>query len=181
LLAIVALGCGCAGTASYVNPDADLDYYQRVAVAPFWTVSGDRFTGQRVADAFTAELLLADRFDVMEPGQFRHILAEVVDASAASARGMTAGEIKKVGQEAGVQAIFVGSVLTYDMQRIGQNQFPVITVEVRMLDVETGRLIWNMQVTRKGGPTVPLFGFGEVHTLGELTRKVCHELVAHLP
>jgi hypothetical protein len=36
-------------------------------------------------------------------------------------------------------------------------------------------------LSRKGGPTVPFFGFGETHTLAELTEEITEDLVKRLP
>jgi TolB-like protein len=72
LAAAILLGMlpGCAaGPKLYVNPQADMSFYKKVAVLPFANLSQDRFAGERVARAFITELVLADRFQVIEPAE----------------------------------------------------------------------------------------------------------------
>ncbi len=174
--------CSCASTQSaFLNPLAELDFYESVAVVPFWNTTGDRTAGEKVSDSFVTELMITEKYHVIEPGQFRHKLVAATVGLDGSRRGLDAEQIKKAGESAGVQALFEGTVLSYEMARIGQGSYPLITVELRMLDVETGELIWMTTVTRKGGPTIPFFGFGEIHTLGELTQKVTAELARSVP
>ncbi len=174
--------CSCAGThRSYLNPLAELDFYESVAVVPFWTTSNDRTAGEKMSDAFVTELMITEKYHVIEPGQFRHKLVAATVGLDGARRGLNTEQIKKTGESAGVQALFEGTVLTYEMARIGQSSYPLITVELRMLDVETGELIWMRTVTRKGGPTVPFFGFGEIHTLGELTQDIARDLARSVP
>jgi hypothetical protein len=80
-----------------------------------------------------------------------------------------------------VQAVFEGIVRDFEMARIGQSSFPLITLEVRLIDVPTGQVVWSTAVTERGGPKVPVFGWGEIHTLGELSNKVAAEAVERLP
>ena len=77
--------------------------------------------------------------------------------------------------------MFVGVVSDYEMVRVGRESFPLVSIEVRMLDSATGLVVGSASQTRRGGPVTPIFGWGEVHTLGELTSKVCRDLLDTLP
>ncbi len=181
-LLVMLILAGCAGThRAYLNDQADLEFYSRVAVVPFWTTAGDRDAGVRLADLFTTELMITGKYEVVEPGRFRNLLAEKQVSLDPQRRGLPRDKVKEVGEAAGAQALFEGTVLSYEMARVGQSSFPLITVELRMVDVESGELIWMTTLTRKGGPTVPFFGWGEIHTLDELAQKVAQDLARSVP
>ncbi len=173
-------GCGVSPEI-YLDPEADIEYYERVGVLPFWGGTGERGSSDLITDAFATALMVSEKYQVVEPGYFRHLYAEEVGGKATPVRGLTPELVKLLGEKAGVQAIFEGTVLSYQQSRSGQSQFPMITLEVRMLDVSTGRLVWMTTINKTGGPNVPFFGFGETHTLPELALKITSELVRRVP
>ena len=74
-LLFAALGGGCAAPARlYVNGDADMDFYQKVIVLPFANLTQDRFAGERITRVFPTELVMMDRFRIIDPGEVRAIL-----------------------------------------------------------------------------------------------------------
>ncbi len=180
---LIGLGllAGCGSPPVFIEPEADLDFYDRVAVTPFWVTNGDRGASDLVSDAFVTALMISEKYGVEEPGLFRHMLDDVADQTSTSNRGLKPEMVKELGVLAKVEAIFEGTVLAYEMTRIGQNQYPLISVELRMIDAQTGRLVWSTTVTKKGGPGFPFFGFGETRTLPELAAKVVEDLVSRVP
>ena len=67
------------------------------------------------------------------------------------------------------------------MVRIGAESYPIITLTVRLLDVETGGIMWMSSCSKKGGPgSIPFISAGEVYTLSELTQKVARQIVSSL-
>lgn len=183
-LVAAALGtvllCACGGPTKFVDPEADMPYYETVAIVPFTNLAPDRAAGLRVTDVFYAELLRRDFAIVLEPGQF--------DAAMRKVRGGTPitntwsqAELARLGEETGVQGLFLGTVRDYEMVREGRKSFPLVCLEVRLVDTGTGRVVWSASDTQKGGPGFPILGFGETHTLGEMTAKVCQDLLSTLP
>ena len=172
---------GCSSPPVFIDADADIEFYERAAVTPFWNSGGDRTASDQLTDSFVTALMIAEKFTVTEPGHFRHLLAEVATQASATNRGLTPEQARELGEQAEIEAIFEGSILAYEMIRIGQNQYPLISVELRMLDAQTGRLVWTTTVTRKGGPGFPFFGFGQIRTLPELAAIVVDDLVRRVP
>ncbi len=173
---------GCSAPSEiYLDPEADIEFYERVAVVPFFGGSGERGASDLVTDAFITALMVSEKYLVVEPGHFRHMYGEEVGGKAVPVRGLTPEMVKTLGLRAGVEAIFEGTILAYQQSRSGQSQFPMITLEVRMIDVQTGRLVWMTTINRTGGPNVPFFGFGETHTLPELALEITRELVERVP
>jgi polysaccharide biosynthesis protein PelC len=186
MIAIVALA-GCGGTTSFLSPEADLPFYERVGIVPFTGLSQDRAAGYRVSDVFFSKLLRRGFAEVVEPGQFSAAMSKA-RAGVAPETPWSAADLAKLGQEAGVQGVFMGTVREYDMTRTARDAFPLLSLEVRLVDVASGQIVWSASDTRRGGPGFPiwtwfsgLFGGGEIHTMGELTTEMCRELLGTLP
>jgi len=177
---IAVLSAGCGGATRFVHPEADIPYYEKVAIIPFTSLAQDRLAGEKVTNVFFAELLHL-RFDqVVEPGQFAAAMTRVRGGTPFTNPWSTS-ELAKLAQEAGVQGIFIGTVRDYEMVHGGRDSFPLLSLEVHFIDASTGRLVWSASRTRKGGPALPLFGWTEVRTMGELTASMCRELLSTLP
>jgi hypothetical protein len=181
IAAVLAGVCGCGGPRMevFTNPEADLAYYERVGVVPFRCLASDRLAGEKFTTEFTTALLASELFDVMDYGIFVSHIAKVL-GSRSPVEGLSADEIKRIATEAGVQGLIVGTVSEYQMTSTPSGQFPVITVEVRLLDAETANVVWSASATERGGPKTPIIGVGEIHTLGELSQKISKQLVNKL-
>jgi len=171
------LGCGTTMKV-FLHPEADLAYYEKVGVVPFRSLATDRMAGEKFSLEFTTALLASEKFDVVDYGVFTNALAKTVGSKAVS-RGLTVEELKKIKEATGVQGVFVGTVKEYGMG-MGVGRHPVISVEARLLDTETGQVVWMATATAHGGPKVPLLGWGEVSTLGELAQRLSGELVERI-
>jgi len=180
VLLLLAGLAGCGVPVHFVDPDADIPFYEKVGVIPFESLSQDRAAGLRVTSVFFTELLRRNTLQVLEPGQF--------DAAMGRVRGNTplqnpwsTKDLARLGEETGAQAFFLGTVQDYGTVRSGQKTFPMISLEVRMVDAATGRMVWSASGTAKGGPGFPVFGWGEIHTYGELSAKLSRDLLGTLP
>lgn len=175
-----ALIAGCAGPSRFVHAQADFPYYEKVGVIPFESLAQDRLAGAKVADYFFTELLKTGFSEVMDPGQFQAVILQIRGNKPMSASWSTE-ELSRLGEETGVQGIFMGIVREYEMTRVSREAFPLVSLEVRLLDAATGTVVWSASHTRRGGPTLPLTGWREIHTLGELTTEICKDLLSTLP
>ena len=178
-LLLVTLACGGPQVQVFTNPEGDLSYYERVGVVPFRSLAADRLAGEKFTTEFTTAVLASELFDVVDFGIFVSHVTKVM-GTRSPADGMSADEIKQIAAEAGVQGLFVGTVSEYQMASTQSGQFPVITVEVRLLDAETANVVWSATATERGGPKTPIIGVGEIHTLGELSQKIAKNLVGRL-
>lgn len=171
------LAAGCGGPRSFVHPATDIGFYKRLGVVTFTNMTGDRFAGEKMTSSFLTELLLQKKFEVVEPGEFERIITEVRGSSNAEQQNLGAEQIKLIGEKAGVNGIIEGEVKEFQMTRIGAEDFPLISVTVRLVDAPSGQVVWMSSYTEKGGPKFPVFSFGETRTLGELAQKVCQKMV----
>ncbi len=177
-IAIMLAALSCAGPSTFINQDTDWTFYKRIGVLPLSNLSQDRFAGEKFQSALITELFLTRRFDVVEPGEFNSKVAEALKAANVQpGQELSLDLIKAIGQKAEVQAVIEGVIREYTTVRVGQSEYPLISVNIRMIDVPTGTVIWMTSYTKKGGPKLPIISLGETHTLGELTQKTCHDII----
>lgn len=176
-LLAVSLVLACGGGRMYINEEADLGFYDKVGVLTFTNLTSDNNAATKVTASFVTELLMLNTVSVANAGDFRKAVTAVVPGDLTNPLdNLTSEQAFQIGQTAGVQGIFVGSVQQYGMVRSGQEEFPLVSVIVRFVDCQTGNVVWSYETSRKGGPKFPIFSFGETHTLGEMTTKVCREV-----
>jgi TolB-like protein len=180
LLTVLALGSSCGGRTTFLHPEADMSFYEKVGVIPFATLGADRLAGDKLSSAFTSHLLFARQMQVAEPGQFLASFAKQFGPGNPPPIGLPQDKLTAVAQETGVQGIFEGTVRDFDFTRATPPR-PMISVEVRLVDVASGNIVWSTSITRVGKPVIPLLGLGGSRTLAELTEDVAAELVARLP
>ncbi|HEU4365371.1 MAG TPA: hypothetical protein VFT13_07880, partial [Candidatus Krumholzibacteria bacterium] len=139
---MLAAGCGGPQVQVFTNPEADLSFYERVGVVPFRSLAADRLAGEKFTTEFTTALLASELFEVVDYGIFVSHVTKIL-GTRSPAEGLSADEIKQVAAAAGVQGLFVGTVSEYQMTSTPGGQFPVVTVEVRLLDAETANVVWS--------------------------------------
>lgn len=180
IVASTLTSAGCSPRVTvFLNPEADLDFYNRVGVVTFRNLAVDRYAGEKFATDFNTALLASELFDVVDYGIFVNMVQRIA-GSVSPKEGLNQDQIKKIGEEAGTEGIFVGTVSQYEMVSTSSGRFPVISVEVRFVDVATGTVVWSATASEKGGPKTPIIGVGEIHTLGALSQKMCRRLVGEL-
>jgi TolB-like protein len=143
-------GCASVPTTRFVNPGFDFGYVERVAVLPFEALGSDRQSASRTTRLFITELLATGAVDVVEPGEVRAALNRLKGIGLP----LSSEQVIEIGGMLGVQAVIQGSVNESQMVRAGTATVPVVTLDVHMLEVETGATIWAATHTEKGA------GFG---------------------
>lgn len=178
LIAFLIFFACAGGPRIYLNPEADMSFYQKVGVVPFLNLTGDRFAGEKMTNTFVTELLITKKFDVIERGEFDHIVQQVRSSTGGSPSvELTAAQLKAIGEQAGVNGIIEGMVKEYEMVRLGPGTYPLITFSAKLVDAPTGRVVWESSYSIKGGPKLPIISWGETHTLGKLAQKACRKVV----
>lgn len=171
------IGCGGGVPPSYIHPNFDISFYQRIVVAPFENLTTQEFAASRVRQLLIAELLLVDAFEVVEPGEARRALIKVQPDRATS---LSIEQIKKLGEELGAQGVIVGSVDAYEEHQFGGYTIPEITASFRMIDVESGAIVWSVTDTEGGLPLkTQLLGF-RPQTMSEATQELVRRAIDSL-
>ena len=182
LLAALALSVdGCAGSAPrlYVNSEADMTFYKKVAVLPFENLTQERFAGDRLTRSFVTELIIADRFQILEPADFWTIL-ERIGGTPGVQGNYDPKKLQDAAKEANVNGIIRGAVIEYQMQRTGSTEIPVLSFDVEMMDVATGNIVWRASMAKRGKGRIPIVGGGGDRTFGKISQEACREMVARL-
>ncbi len=174
VLALVLLGSGCVrSTQAFRNPEADLSAVRRVAVIPFENLTSTQFAGEKVTTIYISELLMNVDIEVVEPGEIVKALA----AQNVVGKKLSTSEIASVGKAVKADALIFGSVQEYGQQRIRNENYPVVSLNVRWVDVNTGTIIFMGTTAEEGSPKVPIVDWGEERLFSVITRKVCRKLI----
>lgn len=176
LLALSIVSCA-SGIRVYVNPEADLAFYKKVAVLPFTDMSGSSLAGQRVTRAFVTELIMTNRYQIVQPEEFTSALSRM---RIVPVNGVYDPEpLKDAATQMGVSGILRGTVTEYQMARDGGGDTPVIGFDAELVDVATGNVVWRSSISKRGKGRMPIFG-GSSRSLGKLTQSACEDMVARL-
>lgn len=180
LVAALALGMmasGCAaGPRLFVNKKADLSYYQRIAVVPFANLTNDNNAGERVTRAFLTELVIAERFQIVEPGEFHGMLDRIGGLPDAQGHA-DPKKLAEAANAAQATGLIRGGVSEYSVQRVGTEEFPVVTFDAEMIDVATQQTVWRITVSERGRGRTPVLGGGSRRSFGMVVQDACRKAV----
>ena len=170
------VGCGMAPT-TFTHPDYNFAYVERVAVIPFENLSDDRGAGARMSRYFVSELLTTEAFDIVEPGEVSDAMVAVGSLRVAE---LTPELIVDLGRDFHAQALFLGTVTESAVVRRGSSSESVVTLDLRLVEAETGVVIWSTTLTESGrGFWGGLFGTNG-SSMGEVSRQAAREAVNEL-
>lgn len=177
LVAVLLAACRSTRQTQYLHKNADLGAIEKVAVLPFENLTQERAAADKVQKIFQMELLALDVFEVAEPGQVTKVLRA---SGITSPEALGGKDFQKIGQELGVDAVFVGAVVDYAETRTGSTPTPEVTIQVRLVETQTGATIWSTSHTRAGaGISTRLFGLGG-ESLTQAARRVVRTELATL-
>jgi TolB-like protein len=135
----------------FTNPDFDFSFVERVAVLPFENLSDDRQAGYRATRLMVTELLASGAVDVVEPGEVHAALAKLPGYQPRRAPNPSTEQIVSLGKELRVQGFILGSVPQAETVSSGTVRIPVVTLDVHMVEAETGATVWAATHTERGG------------------------------
>src|SRR5512139_2430738 len=177
-LALVAWSCASSTTRVYVNPEADMTFYKKVAVLPFNSVGTEAAAGARVTRAFITELIMTDRYQIVQPDEF-HVALSKVNGLPGPDGVYDLAKLREAAGQIGVTGILRGGVSEYQMQRSGTGETPAIAFDAELIDINTGDVAWRSSITKRGKARIPILGHS-IKSLGQLTQTACRELVGRL-
>jgi len=152
-------GCGGMGPTKFIHPDFDFAFVEKIAVVPFENLSNDQAAGAKATRYFTTALLATEAFEVLEPGE---VSASLEKFGLVSTAQLTEEQVISLGQDLGVQAVFLGTLSEATSIRSGATTVSVVTVVVRLLETETGATVWSATNTEDSASFwSSLFGTGQ--------------------
>ncbi|MDI6736492.1 MAG: CsgG/HfaB family protein [bacterium] len=145
ILSLVILS-GCAAVSPYrvsnffVDKEAVTQLRaQRVAVLPFQNSSGDYPAGIKVTDEFNLQLGKLNEFALVE----RIRIEDLYKEQDFDPNRIDQDTAVKIGKMLGAHGVILGNVIEYSKGKIG--------VSVRLVNVETGKQIWQARDTLYAG------------------------------
>lgn len=179
LAGAVMLVAGCAsGPRLYVNSEADLAYYKKVAVLPFRNLTQERFAGERVTRAFLTELVMLERYQLVDMNEFAAVLDKI--------GGMPGSEgiynpvkVQDAATQLQATGILRGAVTEYTMQRRGTHDVPSVAFDVELIDAATNAVVWRISIAKRGKGRIPILGGGE-RTHAQLVQDAVREVVGRI-
>jgi len=177
---VLVLASGCAASPRlFVNREADMTLYQKIAVLPFYNLSGDGYAAARVTRAFTTELIISQRFQIVDPSLLSGEL-ERINAGFDAQGLIPLPKLRDAATALGATAVIRGSVNEYAMRRSGTGEYPVVSFDAEMVDVATGIVVWRISVTQTGRGRLPIVGGTGERTFARVTQEACRRAVAAL-
>ena len=181
LLMIVFLvsAVGCTTTPAvdvYHDPGMDFPSIQRAAVLPFANLSTDPMAGDRVRDVFANALLATEAFYVLPTGE---VARGISRAGIRNPVDPSPEEIMRFADVVKADAVITGVVREYGVVRSGSVSANTISVSLKMIEAETGTVVWSSSSSKGGINTwTRLFGGGK--SMSEVTREAVEELLDNL-
>jgi hypothetical protein len=162
----------CNGAARrFLRQDFDPLRVKRIAVMPIENLTPAEFAAEKIRSLVIMDLLERG-LDVVEPGEIYSILKS---RRIQSVYRVPASFVVEAGREARADAVMIGSVSTFGIQKGISVSYPEVTIHLMMMDTTTGEIVWSMWHT-SGGADFWTRHFGaEGNTVDETARKVVKE------
>ncbi len=176
LLFFLATLAGCATTTDvdvYHEQAMDFPAIRTVAVLPLVNLTTDKQAAERVRDVLANALLATEAFYVLPSGEVSRGIARTGMLNKADP---SSEEVVRFAGLIGADAVITGVLREYGPIRSGPLTANTISLSLKMIEAETGRIVWSASSTKGGLNTwIRLFGGG-----GKPMNKVTMEAVEEL-
>jgi hypothetical protein len=181
LLLFLAGGCALTpggGAKSYVREDVDFGFVRKIAVLPLENNSKDEFAPEMLRDIVITRIFAMRLFDVADKGMVDSLLREeAIDAG----KPIDAPTIRRIGQRLNAQALLLGTVDLAAEGRKGAVSYPEMALTLRILDVESGLVIWQAGGNASGDSlSRRLFGLSSRDRY-QVGAELVHDLLRTVP
>ena len=178
LVLFATVGCA-APMRVFVNRQADMTLYKKVVMVPFGNLSSDPYAAARVTRAFTTELVIADRFQLVDPAQLLGELERVGALPDANGQ-IDPAKLRDAAAKLEATAVIRGAVTEYATRGSGADLYPVVAFDAEMVDTATGNIVWRISVIESGKGRMPIVGGPGERTFGRVTEAACVRAVTEL-
>ncbi len=144
---------------------------KKIAVLPFYNISERRDAGKMVANNFVTEIFIDGRYRVEEPG---NVIQFMLHENVSVVGEMGIDRIKILGRRLGVDGVLVGIVDAFDD---GARSSPRVSITARLVDSETGTIVWSASDSKSGDDYIIAFGVGKVRSANALAQKVIRQMI----
>ncbi|ETR74427.1 MAG: lipoprotein [Candidatus Magnetoglobus multicellularis str. Araruama] len=152
----------------FLEKDAILSKNRHMAVLPFYNLTAYPHAGRIVSDLVLTELYAMTDFRLMDQTKVMSLLNKD-DEDMDTLMNRTAAI--KIGKMLKVDSVIYGSVTEFRYKR-SLNEVPVASISIRLLDINTNRILWAGSKSAVGGKC----WFCD-DALTRLAQSVVHDLV----
>ena len=171
--AILIISCSSKTLKPYSHRDITINQFTKIAVMPLQNLTTDKFATQKIESLLIMDFL-ARGIDVIEPGE---VMSALRQSKAQSIDTMPVEALQEIGKMINADAVIVGSVGTFAINKGISVAYPEVSVNFIMIDMQSGSIIWSAWHT-SGGPDFWTRHFGaEGDTLDEIAREVVKDTV----
>lgn len=179
LCSLSLTGCSSKKNLEHFNREnIDIGYVKNIVVLPFENNSKDDFAPERVRNVTTTQILADGLFDVIDKGLVdNHLREEAIDLE----KPMDKQAIRRLGQRFNVQAILFGTIDLAEEGRKGAVVYPELTLTMRLIEVESGLIIWQASGNESGDSAWRrLFGLPMTGTF-EISLNLVERMLSTVP
>jgi hypothetical protein len=176
LILLVLMGCGSRkASQSFMREDVNISFMRTIAVLPLEDLGGGTGAAQRTRDIMITQVLSSGLFDVADRGRVDSAFrAEAMDPLAP----LDNITMKRLGQRIGVEGFIMGSVEQISDSRTGGAVYPEISLTLRLVEVESGKVVWQASDRGSGYSLADrLFGIRSKNSF-QITLELVDRLLA---
>jgi polysaccharide biosynthesis protein PelC len=178
ILVVMSLfGCAKTYLQGYLNPNLSISNIKSIALIPFDNISGHPDAGRKIENLLLIELARKQTFILADMGEVEKSLRELRIRNSSE---IDLSKLKKLGEQLKIQAVIIGSVDEYELRQDKSGMIPVVALNARMLDVQTGDIVWAINNSHDGNDWEKMFGFGKIISLNQLAQITISEIVDNL-
>ncbi|HXH38450.1 MAG TPA: hypothetical protein VNN08_07470, partial [Thermoanaerobaculia bacterium] len=154
------------GPLAFRTRDLDPATPHLICILPFENDSPVPEASRVVADLLSLRLAAANGFEVVEPATLR---AAALKAGIASFRGTASDDLARLAPALGTSLFLRGTIYRYGTE--------AVQIEVSLVDINSGRILWSAQHDRKGSDYIGFLMLGAPSNAVSLTDRVVAEMI----
>ena len=148
----------------------------KVAIIPFFDLTGTRSAGEIIALHFFKQLRMLERFSVVEPGVVRQALLKyrIIQDD-----GLSVAQAEILFTKLNVDLILSGIILDYQDYR-GPAGKPKVDFSAMILERESREIVWACESEHEGDEGVFFFDWGKIHTAHRMASLMVNSALSTL-
>ena len=150
-----------------------------MAVLPFENQTNYRDGDILFYRVFTSELAKQGNFALVPEGDIRDVYRQI--RVTPGSQDLSFDQMRMTGDYLKAEIMVIGRITKMGevpSKNIKDEFEPFLTVNLRLFDVTSGRTLWSIYHTRRGGEYRKVMHFGLISTTTQLAEQVSKELIA---
>jgi len=167
----------CSTNPQYFVADVSPDSSATLALLPLVNLSKYDEAGDIFSRSLLVELLDVNIFEVIDPGRVDVV---VLQKRIRYTDRLPLATMQELGREIGTRFLLLGSVNEFEMVTDRISSIPLVSISLRIVECETGEIVWAATHTKRGDDSESIFGWGRIESLERLASVASKEIVQTL-